>query len=128
MGRQLGEAAREEVRGFAHIAVERVNKTVSISREQALATASACIPYVADYAPELLAELRGMAESSGVSLDELMLLQVRNQLRNRKDAGRSDARRRAPATAAAPRWRRAGRRWSPRTGTTTRRSIRIRWC
>ena len=89
LGRQLGEAAREEVRGFAHIAVERVSKTVSISREQALATASACIPYVADYAPELLAELRGMAESSGVSLDELMLLQVRNQLRNRKDAKRS---------------------------------------
>ena len=90
MGRQLGEAAREEIRGFVAIAVERVNKTVSITREQALATASACISYVADYAPELLAELRGMAASSGVSLDELMLLQVRNQLRSRKDAGRSD--------------------------------------
>ena len=90
MGRQLGEAAREEIRGFAAIAVERVNKTVSITREQALATASACISYVADYAPELLAELRGMAASSGVSLGELMLLQVRNQLRSRKDAGRSD--------------------------------------
>ena len=89
MGRQLGEAVREEIRGFVAIAVERVNKTAPITREQALATASACIPYVADYAPELLAELRGMAASSGVSLDELMLLQVRNQLRSRKDAGRS---------------------------------------
>ena len=90
MGRQLGEAVREEIRGFAAIAVERVNKTAPITREQALATASACISYVADYAPELLAELRGMAASSGVSLGELMLLQVRNQLRSRKDAGRSD--------------------------------------
>ncbi len=90
MGRQIGGAAREEIRGFADVAVERVNKTVSISREQALATASACIPYVADYAPELLAELRGTAESSGVSLAELMLLQVRNQLRNRKAPGRPD--------------------------------------
>ena len=90
MGRQHGEAAGEEIRGFAAIAAERVNKTASITREQALATASACIPYVADYAPELLAELRGMAASSGVSLDELMLLQVRNQLRSRKDAGRAD--------------------------------------
>ena len=87
MGRQIGEAAREEIRGFADVAVERANKTVAITREQALATASACIPYVADYAPELLAELRGTAESSGVSLDELMLLQVRNQLRNRPDTG-----------------------------------------
>ena len=90
MGLQLGEAAGEEIRGFAAIAVERVNKTASITREQALATANACIPYVADYAPDLLAESRGMAASSGVSLDELMLLQVRNQLRSRKDAGRAD--------------------------------------
>ncbi len=85
MGRRIGEAARDEIRGFAGIALDRVNKTVRVTRQQALATASACIPYAADYAPELLAELRGMAESSGVSLAELMLLQVRNQLRGRGD-------------------------------------------
>ena len=28
LGRQIGEAAREEIRGFAAIALERVNKTV----------------------------------------------------------------------------------------------------
>ena len=86
LGRTLGEAARDEIRGFAGIALERVNKTVCVTREQALATAAACIPYAAGYAPDLLAEMRGMAESSGVSLAELMLLQVRNQLRGRGDA------------------------------------------
>ena len=119
MGRQLGEAAGEEIRGFAAIAVERVNKTAPITREQALATASACIPYVADYAPELLAELRGMAASSGVSLDELMLPagpQSVAQPQRCRPIGRA-ARRRSATTAAARRWRCAGPRWSPRTGT-----------
>ena len=86
LGRALGEAAREEIRGFAGIALERVNKTVRVTRDQALATAAACIPYAANYAPDLLAEMRGTAESSGVSLAELMLLQVRNQLRGRGGA------------------------------------------
>ncbi len=36
MGQQLGEAAREEIRGFAAVALERVNKTIAISRASAL--------------------------------------------------------------------------------------------
>ena len=36
LGRQIGEAAREEIRGFAAIALERVNKTVPVSRERAM--------------------------------------------------------------------------------------------
>lgn len=96
IGRRIGEAAGEEIRGFTRIALDRVNKTVPVTREHALAAASACIPYVADYAPELLAELHGMAESSGVSLAELMLLQVRNQLRGGQDAGRRHAGEAAP--------------------------------
>ena len=90
LGRRIGEEARDEIRGFAGIALDRVNKTVSVTREQALATAAACIPYAAGYAPDLLTELEGMAESSGVPLAELMLLQVRNQLRGRGDAARRD--------------------------------------
>ena len=37
LGRQIGEAARGEVRGFAAVALERVNKTMRVSREKALA-------------------------------------------------------------------------------------------
>lgn len=87
LGRQLGEAARGEIRGFAAIALERVNKTVPISRERAMAVAAACIPCVKAYSPDMLEELRGMAQSSGVSLEELMFLQIRNQLRPEKEAG-----------------------------------------
>ena len=87
LGRQLGEAARDEIQGFAAIALERVNKTVKISRDKALAICGQCEAYVEDYAPDMLEELRGVADSSGVALADLMLLQVRNQLRPAEDAG-----------------------------------------
>ena len=87
MGRQIGEAARDEIRGFNAIAMERVNKTIVICKEKALATAAACIPLVEGYSADMLDELRGMAQSSGVSLQELMLLQIRNQLQPEADAG-----------------------------------------
>ncbi len=79
LGRQIGEAAREEIRGFAEVALQRVNKTVTLSREQALAIARDCVDYAKSYRPDLLDELLGMSEASAVALDELMLLQVRNQ-------------------------------------------------
>ncbi len=87
IGQQIGEEAREEVRGFAQIALERVNKTVAISREQALDVARQSAAFVESYAPHMLEELRGLSASSGVSFDDLMLLQVRNQLQPTIDAG-----------------------------------------
>lgn len=82
MGRQIGEAAREQIRGFNQIAMERVNRTVKIGRDAALAVARESIPFAEAYAPDMIEEIRGTAETSGVSLDELMLLQVRNQLKD----------------------------------------------
>jgi isopenicillin-N N-acyltransferase-like protein len=87
LGRQLGEACREEIRDFAAVALERVNKTVPVSRAGALAAAAACIPLVQEYSPDMLEELRGMADGSGVALDDLMLLQIRNQLQPEQEAG-----------------------------------------
>ncbi len=87
LGCQLGEAAKDQIIGFASIALERVNKTVSISREKALGLAAASIDYVAAYAPEMLEELCGVAYSSGVSQEELILLQIRNQLRPETESG-----------------------------------------
>jgi isopenicillin-N N-acyltransferase-like protein len=81
LGRQIGEAAREETRGFCEIALERVNKTVAISREKAYEIAHRSTEYAEKYRPDLIDELRGTAEAAGVKLDDLMLLQVRNQLK-----------------------------------------------
>jgi isopenicillin-N N-acyltransferase like protein len=87
MGCQIGEAAREEIGGFNAIALEQVQKTLAVSRPKALEAAAACIPLAEAYATDMVEELRGMAFSSGVSLEELMLLQIRNQLQPDGDAG-----------------------------------------
>jgi len=99
MGRQIGEGAREEIRGFVAIGLERVNKTISISRERSLEIAASCIPYVKEYSPDLLDEMRGMSEGAGVALEDLMLLQVRNQLKPEDAGGCTSFAAGAPATA-----------------------------
>ena len=86
MGEQIGEALREEIRGFSAIAIERLNLTVAVSRADALDVADRCIQLVDEYSPPMFEELRGMSRSSGVSLEELMMLQIRNQLRPDADA------------------------------------------
>lgn len=87
MGRQIGEAARNEIRGFCEVALERVNKTTPISRQRAMEFVTGSIPFVEAYRPDLLEELRGTAEAAAVTLEDLMLLQVRNQLHPDADAG-----------------------------------------
>ena len=67
MGRQIGEAARAQIRGFAQIALDRVNLSMKVSRENAMSVADAAFSFVADYAPHMLDELRGMAQGSGVT-------------------------------------------------------------
>jgi isopenicillin-N N-acyltransferase-like protein len=87
LGRQIGEAARDEIRGFADIVMERTNKSVTISRERALQLSAESFPYVENYSADMLEEIRGMAESSGISADELMLLNIRNQFRDEPAGG-----------------------------------------
>jgi len=81
MGRQLGEAARAEIQGFAEIALRRVNKTVAVSRQRALWVAEKSTKFAEQYSSEMMDELRGIAEGSQVPLPDIMLLQVRNQLK-----------------------------------------------
>ena len=80
LGRQLGEAAGETIRAFCAAALERVNQTVKISRASADAIAAASIDWAERYSLDMVEELRGTAEAARVTLNDLMLLQVRNQL------------------------------------------------
>ncbi|MDB5338217.1 MAG: Peptidase [Planctomycetaceae bacterium] len=80
LGRQIGEGARDLVRGFCEVAMQQVNRTLRISRASAMAVAEVSIKLAEGYSPDMVDELRGTAEAAGVSLADLMLLQVRNQL------------------------------------------------
>jgi isopenicillin-N N-acyltransferase-like protein len=81
IGQQIGEALRETIRDFAAIALDRVNLSMTVSRENAIRHAEECIARAEGYAPHMVDELRGMAEAAGLSLAEVMLLQIRNQLK-----------------------------------------------
>lgn len=87
MGRQLGEAAGDEIRGFCDIALSLVNKSVRVSKSAASGIAARALQYAERYSPDMVEELRGAAEAARVSLEDLMLLQVRNQLQPDADAG-----------------------------------------
>jgi isopenicillin-N N-acyltransferase-like protein len=87
MGRQLGEAAGEEIRGFCEVALALVNKSVRVSKAAAGAVAARSLEYAQHYSPAMVEELQGAAEAARVSLDDIMLLQVRNQLQPQADAG-----------------------------------------
>ena len=84
MGRQLGEAMRDELRGLIEIIVERINKgrpgRLAFTYEQGLEVAAASVAPAEAYAPHLVEELRGVAEAGGVSLEQVMLINVRNQI------------------------------------------------
>ena len=87
MGRQLGEAVGEQIAAFVEMSLSSVQKTVSITRERALQIAQQSLRRAQQYDDQIVEELRGINEVTGISLDDLMLLQVRNQLRNDAGAG-----------------------------------------
>jgi isopenicillin-N N-acyltransferase-like protein len=87
IGRQIGDAARDQIRSFCEIALSRVNKTMRVSAERAATVVAESTRFVADWCPDLLEELQGTAEAAGVSEADLMLLQIRNQLTDDVESG-----------------------------------------
>ena len=87
MGRQIGEAAREEIRGFVEMAYERISRTIRVSRPAIQNVVTQSTAFLQQYSPDLLSELRGMSEGAGVSEEDLMFLQIRNQLTADMDSG-----------------------------------------
>lgn len=87
MGCQIGEGAREQIRGFCEVALDRVNVTTRVSRKSAEAAVAAALPRIEKYDAGMAEELRGMAHGAGVPLSEIVLLQIRNQLQADKEGG-----------------------------------------
>jgi isopenicillin-N N-acyltransferase-like protein len=86
MGRQIGESAGKEIRGFCEMALPLVNKQVRVSQQAVRRIAGQSLEHAERYAPHMVEELRGTAEAARVTLEDLMLLQVRNQLQPEADA------------------------------------------
>lgn len=82
LGAQIGEACREQVRGFSDLVIERFNhgQERRIEMATALNVALGCIPFAQAYSPDSVEEMIGVAEGAGISTERVMLVNVRNQL------------------------------------------------
>lgn len=87
IGQQIGDYLKEELQGFVATSWDRIAQTLTLRRETILNVIRQSTLFVRDWAPDLLDELSGAAETSGLSFDDLMFLQIRNQLTADMDSG-----------------------------------------
>lgn len=87
IGQQIGESLKEELQGFVATSWQRIAETLKLRRETILNVIHQSSQFVRSWAPDLLDELSGTAQSSGLSFDDLMFLQIRNQLTADLDSG-----------------------------------------
>ena len=78
MGHQHALAFPTEIKELTedrlHLSSDKNWTGKELSRQDVLALGQACLPYHEAYAPELMDELRGMSEVTGLGLTELMIL------------------------------------------------------
>jgi len=87
MGQQLGDAARDEVKAFCEVALDRLSQTMQVSSDQAKDLAERCQPFAESYSSGSIEELQGVAEAADVPFWKMMLLQIRNQFTADPDSG-----------------------------------------
>lgn len=82
MGTAIGEQFRDTIRDLSELVLERFNKGSQspVSMADAESIARAAIPYAEDYLPSAVEELKATGDAAGVSLDRMMLLNVRSML------------------------------------------------
>ncbi len=87
IGQQIGDYLKEELQGFVATSWDRIAQTLKLRRQTILNVIQQSTQFVRDWAPDLLDELSGAARSSGLSFEDLMFLQIRNQLTADMDSG-----------------------------------------
>lgn len=80
IGRQFGEAFADLMHRHRDLALARLENRLGIARDDALSRTLAYQPYIQQYAPFFDEEIRGIAEGSGLPLNEVYLLQLRAEL------------------------------------------------
>ncbi|MDR0851847.1 MAG: C45 family peptidase [Clostridiales Family XIII bacterium] len=80
VGRQNGEARRAQIRQHLDLTYDLAQRVSNISKEKALETAVLFKPYINQYAPGFLEEIEGLGEGAGISEEEALLLQVRQEV------------------------------------------------
>ena len=79
-GRQYGEAARELIERSLAFYAESVPRATGLAWTEVLERAPHWVPVIEPHAPELLDEVRGIAEGSGRTFAEILALNSRGEL------------------------------------------------
>ncbi|MDR0354294.1 MAG: C45 family peptidase [Deltaproteobacteria bacterium] len=76
LGRAHGEELRDQIRRFVEVIVDLNVKNIPVpsSREDLLGLCGASLSHIERYSPELLAEMKGIAQGAGVDFQEVLLL------------------------------------------------------
>jgi isopenicillin-N N-acyltransferase like protein len=79
-GRQYGARARRAIRHNVEAYLRLVEYYAGLDHETALQAAAAFVPIVETHAPDLLEEMRGIADGAGCDLVEVVFLNARSEL------------------------------------------------
>ncbi len=82
-GRQYGKQFKDDIRGFLEREIYRAFTGKPSSRDEMMRYAGACGKAVRAFAPLIHDEMEGMAEGSGLRLEELVLLTLHEELWHR---------------------------------------------
>jgi isopenicillin-N N-acyltransferase-like protein len=80
VGFQHGRQCQALIPSFVDRGLAWLNHYQPMSRQEALHRARAYLPHARDFAPDLVEEMQGIADGAEVSLDEVLLLNVRTLL------------------------------------------------
>ncbi|MFD3401401.1 C45 family autoproteolytic acyltransferase/hydrolase [Kribbella sp. NPDC058693] len=79
-GRQYGEAAREQIAASVAFYAESIAHKTGLAWSDVLDRAAVWVPIMAGYLPDIVPELRGIADGSGRSFAEIVALNSRGEL------------------------------------------------
>jgi isopenicillin-N N-acyltransferase-like protein len=79
-GRQYGEAAREPIGRSLDFYAQYVPRSIGTSWQEILNWTTAWVPLIEGYSPDILDEIRGIAEGAGRSFEEILALNSRGEL------------------------------------------------
>ena len=79
-GQQYGEAAREQIERSLAFYAESVALSTGLPWQQVLGRAREWMPVINGYLPDILDELRGIADGSGRTFEEILALNSRGEL------------------------------------------------
>jgi isopenicillin-N N-acyltransferase-like protein len=79
-GRQLGEAVNDRIQKCVDAYFGLFQYHAGLDRERAFQEADRFVPVIADYAPDLLEEMRGIADGAGCEFLEIVAINARTEL------------------------------------------------